>query len=145
MKVAPLPGFGFDRDRAADLLGETEYLAEAEAGAFAEALGGEEGLEHPLHHLRRHALAGVRNPQRDMLAAEALGLAVQHLVVRADLELAAILHRVARVEGEVEQRELERAGIGVDRPQLVGNFGDHLDVAAQRRPDQGASRRRRTP
>ena len=62
--------------------------------------------------------------------------AVKNVVVRADPQSSAVLHRVARVEGEVEHRELERAGIGVDRPQLVGNFGDQLDVAAQRRPDQ---------
>ena len=54
-----------------------------------------------------------------MLALEALRPAVQHLVVRADLELAATLHCVPRIEGQIEDRQLERAGIGVDRPWLV--------------------------
>ena len=74
--------------------------------------------------------------ESDMLAPQTLGFAVETVVVRADLQGPAVLHRVARVEGEVEQRKLERAGVGVDRPQLVGNLGDQLDVASQRRPNK---------
>src|SRR3546814_342231 len=38
-----LAGFGIDFHRTARLLDEPEHLAEAEAGALAHALGGEEG------------------------------------------------------------------------------------------------------
>ena len=65
-------------DRAADLLGEAEHLAEAEPGSFAEALGGEEGLEHALHHFAcscrcrcRRRVSATCSPLK------ALGLAVR--------------------------------------------------------------------
>ena len=78
--MEPLPSLGFDRDRAAELLGEAEDLAEAEPGALAKALGGEERLEHALHRLARHARAGVGDPERDMLAPQPVGLALEHVV-----------------------------------------------------------------
>ena len=49
----------FDPDLAARLVGETENLAEAEAGALADLLGREEGLERALLDLGGHAAAGV--------------------------------------------------------------------------------------
>src|SRR5947209_1992441 len=75
----PLANLGFDSDRSAQLLGETEDLTEAEAGALAEALGREERLEHPLHRLRTHAGAGVDDPKRNMLTAQSVRLAVEPL------------------------------------------------------------------
>src|SRR5262249_8275255 len=114
-----LAQLGFDRHGPAELLGEAEHLAEAEPGALAKALGREEGLEHPLHGLGRHAAAVVRYLQGDMLASQAIGLALEHLIRGAEPELSTALHRVAGVEGEVEQRELERAGVGVDAPELI--------------------------
>ena len=109
-------GLRLDGDRAADLLHEAEDLAKAEAGPFAITFGGEKRLEDPFHHLRRHAGAGVGDGYRDVLAAEAFGLTRKHRIVRADLQLATVLHCVAGVEREVEQHQLERAGVGVDRP-----------------------------
>ena len=47
------------RDLALGLADEAENLAEPEAGALADRLGGEERLEHALQHLGRHAAAGI--------------------------------------------------------------------------------------
>ena len=49
----------FDADLAAGLVGEAEDLAEAEAGALADRLGREEGLERALHDFGGHSAAGV--------------------------------------------------------------------------------------
>src|SRR5205814_726352 len=83
--VADLVGKLTAADPAADLLGDAEHLAEAEAVSLAIALGGEERLEHPLHHLGGHAGTGIGNLDRDMLAREALGLALKDDIVRTDL------------------------------------------------------------
>ena len=48
-----LADLAFDPDLAARLVGEAEDLAEAEAGALADRLGGEEGLERAVEHFRR--------------------------------------------------------------------------------------------
>src|SRR4029079_9368973 len=41
---------------------------QAKAGALAHFLGGEEGLERALEHVRRHARAGVADAQLDIIA-----------------------------------------------------------------------------
>src|SRR6185369_2564555 len=133
-----LAKLGFDRHRTAQLFGEAEHLAQSQAGPLAEALGREERLEHSFHRLRRHPAAAIRNAQRDMLAAQAVRVARQNFVRRAEPQLAAMLHRVAGVEREVEERELERSGVGVHAPELVGHFDDDLDIGPQRRAEQGA-------
>ena len=53
-----------------------------------------------------------------------------------DGELAAVGHRVARVDGDVDDGILELLRIGMDRPQA--GCGDHLDMdgLAQRRVQQ---------
>ena len=56
-------------DVAARLAGEAEDLGEAEPGALADRLGGEEGLEHPVEMLGRDAGAGVGDADPDIVAA----------------------------------------------------------------------------
>ena len=46
---------------------------EAEAGALADRLGGEEGLEHPVEMLGRDAAAGVGDPDPDIVAGGEIG------------------------------------------------------------------------
>src|SRR6185312_17022675 len=65
--------FRFNRDCAADLLGEPEHLAEPKTGSLAEPLGGEEGLEDPFHHVWGNTAPRIRHRQRNMLALEVVG------------------------------------------------------------------------
>ena len=58
----------FDPDLAARLVGEPENLAEAEAGALADRLGGEEGLERAVEHLGLHPAAGVGDADPHIIA-----------------------------------------------------------------------------
>ena len=46
---------------------------EAEAGALADRLGGEEGLEHPVEMLGRDAGAGVADADADIVAGGQVG------------------------------------------------------------------------
>ena len=72
----PLPDLAFDPDLAARLVGEAENLAEAEAGALADRLGREEGLERAFEHVGRHAAAGVGDADLHIIA----GADVAHLL-----------------------------------------------------------------
>ncbi len=63
----------FDRDVAAALLDDAVDHRQAEAGALARPLGGEEGLEDPRQHRRRHAGAGVGDRQHHVGAGRDLG------------------------------------------------------------------------
>ena len=86
---------------AVRLAAEGEDLAHPEPGALTRRLGGVEGVEHAFEHLRRHAAAGV-----DHLHRQRGGLFL--LVGQgADRQRAMPLHRVARVDREVEERVLE--------------------------------------
>ena len=50
--TVPAVDLALDADFAAGLMREAENLAEAEAGALADGLGGEEGLEGAVEHIR---------------------------------------------------------------------------------------------
>ena len=65
-----------DRDIAVRLLGEAERLAQPEAGALADGLGGEERLENGVEMFGGDAGAGVSDRDCDEIAA-AGGLAAQ--------------------------------------------------------------------
>ena len=61
-------GLRIDLHMAAGLLGETEHHGKAKAGAHARRFRGEERLERPRQHLRRHAGAGIRHRQHHVIA-----------------------------------------------------------------------------
>ena len=87
----PFAGLGLDDGVAAGLAGEAEDLGEAEPGALAHRLGGEEGLEHPVEILGRDAGAVVLDADPDIVAAgQIVGLAVRERdIVDLDQQVAA--------------------------------------------------------
>ena len=68
----PSPTCEFDPHAAARLLGKAKYLAQAEARAFADLLGGEERLERLGANLLGHAGAGVGDGDLDVVAGRRL-------------------------------------------------------------------------
>ena len=61
---------------------------------------------------------------------------VEMNVAALDRQLAAIGHRVARVERKVEQRGGELVGIDHRGPGVLGEHRRDLDMLAERRPQQ---------
>src|SRR5205814_5772614 len=98
-----------DLDAAARLLDEPEHHAEPEPGALADFLCREEGIENPVANGLRDTGAGIGNLDDDVVAgaldADGDGLAnAERDVSRRQCQLAAARHRIAGVDGEVEQR-----------------------------------------
>ncbi len=122
------------RDRAARLLDEAVHGAEPEPGAAALRLGGEEGLEGALAHRVRHAAAGVDDVDRGTgvaRSAQVLQLALHAVRQRgaaaaAKAQRAAVRHRVAGVDRDVQQRRLELHRVG----QRVRAIGVDVDLDA---------------
>ena len=103
----------------ARLPGEAVDLAEAEARALPDRLGGEERLERLCQHVGRHAGAAVGDGDHHVLRPPSgrvrrdIGV-VEMGVGRLDGQLAAVRHGVAGVDGEVEEAR-SRAGWGRPR------------------------------
>ena len=74
-KGRALADLAVDEDEAAGLLDDAVDRRKTEAGAGADLLGGEEGIEDPVQVLARHAAAGVRSP-RSGIVARRQGLAL---------------------------------------------------------------------
>ena len=120
---------------------------QAEARSLALGLGGEERLEHPVRRrpwgipvpvsltLTATYRPGARRawPGRGLVEVRAGGL---------DDQLPAGRHRVAGVDGQVDQDLLDLAGVGQHRTQPGGQVGDQLDVLAEGADEQLLDARR---
>ncbi len=125
-----LANLAHDLHRAARLAHEAVQHRQAETRALAYRLGGEEGLEHPLQHVGRHALtlvldgdphvvAGAAGARRGSLAP------VEDDIGRAHPDQAAAGHGVARVDDQVQQGVLQLMRIAPRLPQpILAREGD---------------------
>src|SRR5207302_9376355 len=106
----------------AGLLDETVYLAEPETRAGIDRFCREERLEGAVHDLLGHAGAVIGHRDHDVLARQDLRIGpaitlVEKGVAGFECQLAAVAHRVARIDREVQQRAFEFIGIDLDAPQ----------------------------
>src|SRR3546814_5606633 len=109
----------------AGLLGKAVDHAEAEAGAVALALGGEEGLENLVEDVGRNPGAVVGDRQHDVVArhdVEVQGgiVGIELLVHRLDGELSALRRGIARVD-----REIGEGGLELNRVRQDGRSEEH--------------------
>jgi hypothetical protein len=118
----------------ARLAREARDLGKAEAGTLPRLLGGEERLARSRRDLGRHAGAGVGNRDHDVRTGSG-GVAARE-IRRLEREKTRARHRIARVEGEVEQRGLELPGIGGDVPHVRLEDRPDGDALAERMAQQ---------
>ena len=110
-------------DEPARLLDEAIHHRQAEPGALADLLGGEEGLEDLVDDLLRDTCAGILDldqhivRHRHLALAGGLDLAGRH-VARADRQLATVRHGVTGVHRQVDDDLLELGQVGAHRPQV---------------------------
>ena len=137
--------FGIQVEVPARLLEETIDLAEAEAGALADILGGEEGIERTRLHLGRHADPGIADRDTDIIARRKVFLLtgigrVERDIGRLDHQLAAIGHGVAGVDRQVDDRGFQLGLIDRARPDIAIELKFHDDLFAQRPFEQRVDR-----
>ena len=124
---------GADVDRAAALRDDAVDGREPEARARADGLRREERLEDAARVSLVHADARVGDLEHDVTA----------VVARRDRQRAAAGHRVARVDGEVQQHLADLARVGLDGSQF--RLEVEVDAARLRRSGGAASTRSRAP
>ena len=113
---------------------------EAEAGAFAFFLGGEEGFEDAGLSFLVHAVAGIGHGDDGVASgldeatfAEALA---RRNVGGLDGQLAAFGHGVFGVDDQVHDDLLELTGIGTGVAGVGSKLGNEFDVLADQRPEK---------
>ena len=113
-----------DADEAVGLAGEAVELAQPQAGALADRLGGEEGFEDAGQHVRRHAAPAVAHGHRHVIAGRHPGIVDE--VGRGEAGVgglhrhgAAAGHGVAGVDDQVQQGAFDLVHVGTDRPQRL--------------------------
>ena len=133
--------FAGDFDPAAMLLHDAMHGGEAEAGALALLLRGEEGLEDALQLLGGNAAATVADAQADRGAGPGIGLLRD--IRRADLhqpgaerQRPALGHRIAGVHREIRDDLIEHGGIGLHCGERRRQLAVQRDVLAERAGEQ---------
>ncbi len=121
-------------DEATRLLDKTVDHAQAESGAAAHRLGGEERLERAVQDVRRHARAGVGDRDSHVVVGGTLlrAVALEGDVLGHDLQGARGIHRVAAVRGDVHQRSLQLAAVDDDHPRVGTRRERDLHVGSNR-------------
>ncbi len=128
-----------DGDVSAGLLHDAVARRQPEAGPLPFFLRGEKWLEDVLLHLRRHARAGVGHRELHVLAGGHFidGIKIVHEigdVFGRDRDRAALGHRVARIDAEIEQHLLELPRVGLEPPDFRAELRHDLDVLADHAP-----------
>ena len=134
---ASLARLAVDPDVAVALLHDAVGRREAESGAVADRLGGEERLEDLGLGRRIHAAAGVahrhehvRSRTHHSSGMPVAVVAAQHHRRGLDREAAALRHGVTRVEREVDDHLLELRAVGLHPAELGGEAQHELAVLA---------------
>lgn len=139
-----MAGLAHDHSVAACLFGETINLAEAETGALADVLGGEEGFERDAGRGCIHAEAGIGHGNADIGAGIDLVAAVFGAghggVFGRDRQAAATGHGITRIDGQVEQRRLELMRVDAGRVDGQIQIQNEFDMGADRLAEQGRER-----
>ena len=128
----------FDPRRAARLARHAVDHRQAEPGALADLLGGEEGLERAGGDVLGHSGAGVADGQLDIAAVVELGVAADLDLAGGEGQHSAVGHGVAGVDGEVEHGDLELGRVGHHRQHLLVEVEALLDARAEHVAQQRA-------
>ena len=141
----PFARLAFHEHETAGLLDDAVHGGQAQAGALAHLLGGEERLEHLVQVLRRDADAGVGHLDQHIVARRHHRVGLHHRIVRphlagADGQHAAVarrrVHGIARVDRHVDDHLLQLTLVHLDHAQVAAVGHLQLDVLADQPADQ---------
>ncbi len=130
-----LPDFGFRLNIAAGLFDDAVDHRQPETRALAYLLGCEERLEYLVHDVGRNTGAGIGHLDQHHVLMRHVGIIeTGHFrgrdVAGAQRQLAALGHRVARIDAKIDQHLLELRQVSLHRPEIAAVFDIELDVGA---------------
>ena len=125
------------------LLREAVDHRQPEPAPRSDVLRGEERLERPLLDLLRHTAPGVGHGDHNIAPGASLGvqthvIEVELRILRRDAQFSSAGHRVAGIDGQVENGVLQLARVDLGPPEIGIRFGLDLNGLAERAPkDRG--------
>ncbi len=125
-----------DLDPTFVLFDDAIHRGQAEPGALAGALGGEERLENARQNLRRNAHPGVAHGQTGKVPGAGFrvwpgGVLVQMHGGSGDVQAAALGHRITGVDGWVQENLVQHAAVGVKCQRDGCQLESEADMFAQ--------------
>ena len=130
-----------DLDVSMRLFDKSVDHAEAEARPLIDVLGGEKGFEHIVQDRGGNAVPGIGHRDQHVIPGSDIAVRAGVFLVEDDVagldgELAAVRHRVAGVERQIENRIGELAGVDQRARRIAVEHHVDLDVLSERRPQQ---------
>ncbi len=129
-------GLAEQSQRTLELACQAMDHGQAKAGALADLLGREEGLDCALQRITVHAGTGVRHGQPHIAPFGEVARLCGGRHIEFDGERPAVRHRVTRVHCEVEKRELDLVGVGLRGRQGRRQVDIHLHPGTDRAAQQ---------
>src|ERR1043166_1123147 len=106
---------------------DAQHRRQAQTGAFAWFLGGEERLENSLDHASGNSSPGIHDLNEHIGSGLGFGILGRGLVEPEVLgfqsQLAALRHGIAGVDAQIEQDLVQLGNIGSERPEVSRNAG----------------------
>ena len=126
---------------AAGLLDDAIDHRQAKPGALADLLGREERLENLVHNVGGNAGAGVLHLDGDIVGGHQRRFAEARAfgrgdVLRAQGDLAAVGHGVARIDDEIHHNLLELVDVRLHQPQVAPVLQVQIDLLAHKAAQQ---------
>ena len=128
-------------DVARALADEAVGHGQAQARTLAFALGGEERFENLVDHVALHAMARVGDGQQHVLPLQHIGMqagvgGIERDIAQGERQATALVHRVARIDGHVQQHVFHLVRVDQGMPQAVADEGFLGHRLAQGAADQ---------
>ena len=136
-KNRPLAERARTENIAAGLFYNAIHHGEAETGALSDVLGGKKRFEDFVFYFRRDAMSEILDldcdiigwNQRCLIETGAFG---RHDIAGPQDDLAALRHRVARIDDQIDEDMLELVDIGLDEPEVAAVAQLEIDFFADK-------------
>src|SRR5262249_21481240 len=127
------PELALDDRGPTRLFGETVHLAETQPGPLSGTLGCEVRIEDAGKNVGSNAEAAIHQFDSDEFATQPINFrpAGKAYVTNRERQNTAVRHGVPRIDPEVQQRELQLAGVNASATSTIRSEYLDLDISAQ--------------
>ena len=136
-EYAALAHGAFHFDKAADLLDDSKYRGQSEAGSLALGLGREKWLENSGDGCSVHTAAGIAHGNLHPIFPDGDPVAQRRFrgnfgVAGGDGQNSIAFHGVPRIDRQVDNDLLNLVGVGFDQAKIVRKIHPQIDIDSEK-------------